>query len=41
MTTSQLLKALKDRGIDVARPPPARGELEALLVACGDDERSP
>ncbi len=40
MTTSQLIKALKDRGVDVAQPPPARGELEALLVACGD-ERSP
>ena len=31
MTTSQLLEALRERGVPVTKPPPARRELEALL----------
>ena len=41
MTTSQLLKSLKDRGVAVAQPPPARGELEALLAEADGAGRSP
>ena len=41
MTTSQLLKALKDRGVSVAQPTPARGELEALLAEASGAGRDP